>query len=150
MLSSMPRSYVGNPVALSSSAHSLTCHLITDELQRIKDYAMMQAMAFKLYSTEAWKKKRAAQLRAEPLCRMCKRLGITTLATVADHIEPHRGNATKFWRGELQSLCVNHHSMAKQREEGLGHSIEVGADGWPTDPNHPIHQRAEKMNTSPP
>ncbi len=76
---------------------------------------------------------------------MCTLLGKVTQATVADHIEPHRKNVFKFWHGALQSLCAHHHSQAKQIEEGLGYSIEVGADGWPTDSNHPVHTRAEQM-----
>lgn len=47
---------------------------------------------------------------------MCKAKGLVTLATVADHIVPHRGDRALFM-GALQSLCVPCHSVDKQREE---------------------------------
>jgi hypothetical protein len=56
-----------------------------------------------LYNTAKWKHKRRYQLTAEPLCRMCAQLGKHTPATVADHIEPHRGDPEAFWANELQS-----------------------------------------------
>lgn len=92
-----------------------------------------------LYTTEAWLRRRADQLAAEPLCRMCKEDGTITAATVADHVEPHKGDREKFFNGELQSLCKNHHDGAKAREEARGYSGAVGPDGFPTDPRHPFN-----------
>lgn len=69
------------------------------------------------YQTAAWKKRRARQLAMEPVCRYCRRQGIVTRASVADHVEPHREDPEMFWHGELQSLCASCHSEVKQREE---------------------------------
>lgn len=69
------------------------------------------------YADRRWRKKREAQLLKEPLCRYCQELGRITAATIADHIEPHRGDRTAFWQGKLQSLCGPCHSSVKQREE---------------------------------
>jgi len=73
------------------------------------------------YKTARWQKRRAAQLASEPLCAICLAAGRVTAATVADHIEPHRGDPVKFWEGALQSLCDEApwrcHSSVKQREE---------------------------------
>ena len=69
------------------------------------------------YASSRWKRKRAAQMRAEPLCRYCLEGGVTRLASVADHVQPHREDAGLFWGGALQSLCVPCHSGRKQREE---------------------------------
>lgn len=69
------------------------------------------------YTHRRWRKRRADQLAREPLCCYCQRKGITRLATVADHIEPHRGDEQAFWQGALQSLCQWCHSAEKQREE---------------------------------
>jgi 5-methylcytosine-specific restriction protein A len=91
------------------------------------------------HGTERWKRKRLAQLRAEPLCRMCKAAGRITAATVADHVEPHRGDAEAFWTGELQSLCTTCHSSHKQAEEVNGYSSAIGTDGWPVDLRHPAN-----------
>ena len=65
--------------------------------------------------------------------------GRVTPATIADHVEPHRGNQFKFFLGELQSLCSTHHESSKKRQERRGYSTQVGIDGWPTDPNHPVY-----------
>jgi 5-methylcytosine-specific restriction enzyme A len=64
----------------------------------------------------AWQKRRAAHLRAHPLCEYCKRQGLVTPATVADHITPHRGDPALF-AGPLQSLCATCHGSIKAREE---------------------------------
>jgi 5-methylcytosine-specific restriction protein A len=81
------------------------------------------------YTDRKWRKKRAALLAREPLCRMCKAEGRITEATIADHIEPHRGDRQLFWFGALQPLCGNCHSSKKQRME-LG-EVVIGDDGWP-------------------
>lgn len=90
-----------------------------------------------LYNTVRWRKLRAAQLRAEPLCAYCERLGRVTAATVADHVEPHRGDEVLFWTGRLQSLCDGCHSSVKQAEEHGGFARGCGVDGLPVDPRHP-------------
>lgn len=92
-----------------------------------------------LYGTQRWKRRRLAQLQREPLCAMCLADGVTRVATVADHITPHRGDPHAFFAGRLQSLCAPHHDGAKQREERRGYSDEVGDDGWPLDPRHPAN-----------
>jgi len=83
------------------------------------------------YKTSRWQALRARQLREEPLCRMCKPAIVE--ARVCDHIEPHRGDPVKFWKGPFQSLCVNCHSSAKQRIEN-GRNVPRGCDenGYPT------------------
>ena len=88
----------------------------------------------------AWQKARAGYLRSHPLCVYCLRdaayaavrdmvastailrcaeLGLTIpIASVVDHIEPHRGDQELFWnKANWQSLCGTHHSADKQREE---------------------------------
>lgn len=95
----------------------------------------------KLYKTSRWQKLRARQLRHYPLCSKCQARGQVTPATVADHIEPHKGNEHLFFHGPLQSLCAPCHSGAKQSEERRGYSTEIGLDGWPTCPSHPANSR---------
>ena len=89
------------------------------------------------YHTVRWRKRRARQLAEHPLCAMCEKQGKVTAATVADHVTPHRGNAEKFWNGELQSLCSTCHSARKQIQEKHGYSAACGEDGMPLDPGHP-------------
>src|SRR5262249_53706994 len=47
------------------------------------------------YCTAGWQRRRAHQLLVEPLCRLCLEAGRVTPATVADHVEPHRGDLTR-------------------------------------------------------
>jgi hypothetical protein len=64
---------------------------------------------------------------------MCEAEGVYTPATVADHIEPHRGDPVKF-AGPLQSLCKRHHDRDKQLIEHGRPLLGVDDDGWPRDP----------------
>ena len=68
---------------------------------------------------------------------MCKAQGYTTLATVVDHITPHKGDLSLFWdRGNWQSLCKDHHDATKAREERGGIMVGCDKDGVPLDPGH--------------
>ena len=85
------------------------------------------------YSDMSWKRRARAQMRREPFCRMCG-----SIATVADHIVPHRGDLRAWQKGELQSLCRDCHERKKKTEEHRGFVPGVGVDGYPTDSNHPF------------
>lgn len=92
-----------------------------------------------LYSTARWVRKRERQLKANPLCKYCKRQGKLVPATVADHVIPHRKDEPLFWTGELQSLCKQCHDSTKKVEEATGkRAIGKGCDasGVPLDSEH--------------
>lgn len=82
---------------------------------------------------------RAHQLSAEPLCRMCLRDGKVEPAVIADHIVEHHGDWNQFWLGELQSLCKHCHESRKKVQNVRGYQPDIGADGFPIDPNHPAY-----------
>lgn len=84
----------------------------------------------------AWRRRRAEQLAEHPLCAWCMKIGRVTPASVADHIEPHRGDPVKF-AGPLQSLCATCHSAHKQLLETSGYIRGCDERGYPLDPNHP-------------
>ena len=89
-----------------------------------------------LYSGRRWRKLRTYQLAIQPACEMCKARGIWTLATVCDHVTPHRGDLTAFWAGPFQSLCQACHSGDKQRiERGGKPKSRYGLDGWKVEEN---------------
>ena len=93
------------------------------------------------YKQATWLRLRAAQLQAHPLCSMCSEVGRVTVATVVDHIKPHRGDWSLFSDpSNLQSLCDERpwlcHSSMKQAHERGGFSGAVDAKGWPMDPRH--------------
>jgi 5-methylcytosine-specific restriction protein A len=59
-------------------------------------------------------------LRAHPLCVACSASRVTRLATVVDHIVPHRGDLGLFWsQANWQALCVQCHAT-KTHAETLG------------------------------
>jgi len=65
-----------------------------------------------------WQKARATYLASHPLCVMCEALGRAEVATVVDHVVPHRGDQKLFWdEGNWAALCAHHHSSDKAREE---------------------------------
>lgn len=76
----------------------------------------------KWYNRAAWcgpNGRRAVQLAAQPLCAMCPPHS-RQVATIADHVTPHRGDYALFWFGALQSLCKHCHDSTKQRAERRG------------------------------
>jgi 5-methylcytosine-specific restriction enzyme A len=94
-----------------------------------------------LYRTARWSRIRKHQLREHPLCKYCAERAIVTVATIVDHVEPHRGDLTKFWTGPLQSLCLHCHNSTKAHVELHGFRPDIGLDGWPLDPKHPCYSR---------
>lgn len=68
-----------------------------------------------------WQKARKEFLANNPLCAFCARDGEITIASVVDHIEPHRGNQDLFWSPDnWQPLCKPHHDSEKQKMENGG------------------------------
>ena len=100
-------------------------------------------MVGRLYDTRRWKRRRAAFLRANPFCVTCTAAGRVTLATVVDHVTPHRGDPELFWdEANWQSLCATDHSAAKQEQEKGGGVRGCDARGHPLDPAHPWNTEA--------
>jgi len=100
------------------------------------DRRSLEALAWrKLYSTKAWRSLRASHLASEPTCRFCLDVSRVTAGRVVDHIEPHKGDPTKFFdRLNLQTLCVLHHNSSKQREERTGRKVQaISLEGWPVE-----------------
>ena len=89
------------------------------------------------YDHRKWRRLRAHQLRIEPLCRYCARMGKVEPAVVADHIEPHKGDRNQFWTGRLQSLCLVCHNKIKQEIERQGWTSGCDVTGMPLDRRHP-------------
>ena len=93
------------------------------------------------YSLARWEKKAREHKRHHPVCVMCDAKGLIAPAEVADHVIPHKGDYRLFWFGALQSLCTDCHNRDKQQIETRGYTTDVGADGWPTDPRHPVNAK---------
>jgi 5-methylcytosine-specific restriction protein A len=85
-----------------------------------------------LYNNTRWKQLRRVQLKNYPLCMLCQREGRVALASVVDHITPHKGNKLLFWDFKnVQSLCYTCHNSTKQSAELLGFDKRIDMDGWP-------------------
>jgi 5-methylcytosine-specific restriction endonuclease McrA len=86
-----------------------------------------------LYNTSKWRKIRKNHMAHNPLCIMCEARGKIILATICDHIIPHKGNVDLFYSGPFQSLCKLHHDSTKQKSERR--QINIGGDinGQPID-----------------
>lgn len=66
-----------------------------------------------------WQRARLVHLREHPLCERCHAAGLTTAASVVDHVVPHRGDPGLFWdRGNWQSLCEPCHGTKTATEDG--------------------------------
>ena len=85
----------------------------------------------KWYSTARWARIRKHQLLQHPLCKYCAERGIVT----------HHGNVNRFWLGPFQSLCKSCHDSTKRFVELRGFRPDIGLDGWPLDPRHPVYSR---------
>ena len=90
-----------------------------------------------------WRKRRAEHLRLHPLCVYCEARGVVRAASIADHIEPHRGDPIKF-RGPLQGLCPPCHSGAKAELEATGRLRGHDRTGAPLDANHPWNREPDR------
>lgn len=89
-----------------------------------------------LYNSHAWKVRRRELLNEEPLCRLCMARGVITMATVADHVQPHHGDLTAFYHGKLQALCKRCHDGAKKQQESTGRIRGGDTHGNPLDAGH--------------
>ena len=69
--------------------------------------------------TSKWRRYALSFLKGHPLCRECEKVGRTTLATVVDHIRPHRGDMKLFWlKSNHQPLCKRCHDIKTTTEDG--------------------------------
>ena len=78
-------------------------------------------------------------MQMHPLCRTCEAAGRLVVASVVDHIVPHKGDQQLFNDpNNWQSLCKPCHDRHKQRVDVHGYSTEVDpSTGLYRDPKHP-------------
>jgi 5-methylcytosine-specific restriction protein A len=66
-----------------------------------------------------WQKARLTFLSRQPLCVECAKSDRTELATIVDHVIPHKGDQDLFWdTSNWQPLCKRHHDQKTAREDG--------------------------------
>lgn len=65
-----------------------------------------------------WQRVSKAYLRKHPLCVKCMEQGRYTMATVVDHIIPHRNDSTLMWsESNWQALCKPCHDCKTGNED---------------------------------
>jgi 5-methylcytosine-specific restriction enzyme A len=89
-----------------------------------------------LYHLTRWERICQRQLEEHPLCVYCLERAIVTPATIVERVEPHRGAISK-----LQSLCRECHEATKRDIKLYGYRTDIGLDGYPLDPRHPVYRR---------
>lgn len=66
-----------------------------------------------------WQKARRTYLDRNPLCVHCTAEGKTVVATVVDHIIPHKNDQALFWdTANWQALCKACHDRKTATEDG--------------------------------
>ena len=84
------------------------------------------------YKTSYWKRRRALELKAQPLCVLCLAETPSRVASVTtiDHVAPFTDwNSLVF--GELRSLCAHHHYSDVQYARNRGYArVRIGIDGY--------------------
>src|SRR5262249_25486826 len=100
-----------------------------------------------LYKLSKWRAVRRRVLSEHPLCTKCLANKRITLASIVDHITPHAGNMELFWDpNNMQPLCVHCHNSIKQSMERIGFEKDIGKDGWPMHPCHPVNKKISEKN----
>lgn len=92
------------------------------------------------YKSPAWAIRRKHQLAEHPTCALCDQEGVMRIRQrmIVDHHPAHNEDYQAFFFGPLRTLCKHHHDTIAQADEARGFSLEVGEDGWPTDPQNPF------------
>jgi len=103
--------------------------LVRDGSSRCPEHKRVEARAYDAtrgsahqrgYSV-AWQRARVAYLSKHPLCRAHEAKGDTVVATVVDHIIPHKGDKEIFWdSGNWQPLCKSCHDHKTATQDGGG------------------------------
>ena len=82
-----------------------------------REKCLMKYAAERGYGAK-WQRERRKFLESNPFCVKCYEEGHITMATVVDHIVPHRGDQKLFWdRGNWQPLCEHHHNVKTMTED---------------------------------
>lgn len=101
------------PCTTPSCPHLQPCPVHVRHRRPTQSYAArQQAEPWRwVYKTAQWQRLRLRVLKAQPLCPACEARGRLVLASVVDHIQPHRGDAAlAFDPANLQPLCASCHS----------------------------------------
>ena len=98
--------------AVVSAGQRCACQIIGDRARKARHDANRPSARARGYTAE-WQRERDLFLQVNPTCKRCGKL-----ASVVDHVIPHKGDRWKFWnRSNWQALCGPCHNGHKQRVE---------------------------------
>ena len=125
-----PGKICGNPLCHVRVAHGVSyCEEHEAEWQekrKLRDRTRKRPQYLDPALLGRWRKVRKEYLQYHPACSDCGRM-----ATVVDHIVPHRGNEDlMFDMGNFQALCKSCHGRKTARDDGgFGNSRRVDGIG---------------------
>lgn len=91
------------------------CNKLNCTVHKPKEF---RASAAKRGYDSRWRKYRSDFLQAHPLCAECQRNNRVTLATVVDHVIPHKGDKALFWDiRNHEALCTKCHNRKTAKED---------------------------------
>lgn len=102
--------------------------------QSQRDYEARRGSARERGYTARWDRAAAAFKRDNPLCIGCEAVDRVELASVVDHVIPHKGDDALFWdQANWQPCCTKHHDIVKQQlerqyEQGLLNAADLLLD----------------------
>lgn len=89
-----------------------------DHKEYRKVYDRWRGNANKRGYDSKWRRYRISFLSSHPFCEECKKKGMITVATVVDHIIPHKGDKKLFWDTKNhQALCESCHNRKTATED---------------------------------
>lgn len=89
------------------------------ELEINHDYDKYRGTAAQRGYDSKWRKARTRFLSINQLCVECYKDSKLTVATVVDHIIPHKGDYKLFWdETNWQPLCKRHHDTKTATKDG--------------------------------
>jgi 5-methylcytosine-specific restriction enzyme A len=102
------------------------CNELTDQAycdKHMRQYDKNRGSSSERGYDNQWRKYRAMFLRDHPLCEICLKDENVSIATVVDHIIPHKGDKKLFWNeSNHQALCKECHDRKTATEDGgFGH-----------------------------
>jgi 5-methylcytosine-specific restriction enzyme A len=84
-----------------------------------------------MYDSPQWQARRRQQLRHHPLCAACLQDNVIKAATVAHHVQDHKGDWGLFCNSPLESLCKPCHDHVYLGSEVLGYQPGFDISGRP-------------------
>ena len=106
-----PCSHPGCPALVSG--HESRCERHAGEFELTRPTASARGYGSR------WRAARERYLAEHPLCVACLAMGRPRVATVVDHVVPHKGDDRLFWdEANWQALCRHCHAVKTARSDG--------------------------------